>query len=770
MSPTARKEAFEKHKRGEVKILTGDKTFTEGYDDPEVEVCLNLKPSLSPVDVEQRGGRVLRQLPGKLAVVVDFVDENSKKPCVLFGDVIGGTAIPPDDSPEVATQRKKIETDMRELSVEGVIATTDEREIMRLGSTKETIPVPEGWLFHDEIVELFSDGVLSENFWRYLPPYLDYLRQSRVPPWGVVVDLVVRYYGRRLVYRAYQKPCTNPRNGKNEIAYSQEFVQKMRNDLDELCVKATEAPQDYRSREEICNDLNIGLSIFDACKPNVLRECTHKYEKDVTVEVRSVDLTCRTVYSKSFQEKMADKVYELTHPAKGFVSLDKLLTKHHVEQAEFMDWLLNYNHFGGSLWTASTALFARKSYLNETRTDFVQYISAYAAVKIEKMLSEYRKPIPDGWAISAKVANQHNIPKDYWEQACMDPLFCRAGIDGNYFMKDGESRPNFWVSPEVQAQLSELGSACVPLAERNNWHTLNEIIRKLDGVPSGLVSSAVADVEAINNLECRTYIPHCAQRYTDREKHYSSKFLLKVVDIIDKLPRAGQGWLTFAELRRELNVDSVLLQKTIETICERNTHVLRPPPNLKSYAPAQLQFYQEVPAVLPFRNNSASDYESYYNRPFLDLLRSTLQPVMQRRKETQEEILKASGFAPKPPAAQVTLPNNESAQAVRKYEFKYVIPADMAPIPNVKAKYQLKPHMEAQLPDIEGEELRVVPSNHPLFQDLKTAYSISTAHSIPVGSGDSFFVAVNALANAKSGDEITFYILNPRNHLCPFGS
>jgi len=72
-----------------VDVLTNDKLLAEGFDVPSAAVCINLSPTLSRVRAQQRGGRVLRldpARPNKHAYIVDFVDQNYRKPPVLFSD------------------------------------------------------------------------------------------------------------------------------------------------------------------------------------------------------------------------------------------------------------------------------------------------------------------------------------------------------------------------------------------------------------------------------------------------------------------------------------------------------------------------------------------------------------------------------------------------------------------------------------------------------------------------------------------------------------
>jgi superfamily II DNA or RNA helicase/predicted transcriptional regulator len=102
MSPKLRKQILEAHRHGEILLLANADLLTLGHDDKKIELCMNLAPSLSLVNVVQRGGRATRfdeKNPYKTALIVDFFDEGTelKRNALLYGDVIGqGSCILPE--------------------------------------------------------------------------------------------------------------------------------------------------------------------------------------------------------------------------------------------------------------------------------------------------------------------------------------------------------------------------------------------------------------------------------------------------------------------------------------------------------------------------------------------------------------------------------------------------------------------------------------------------------------------------------------------------
>ena len=98
------KEAIlERFRSGDTKILCNADILIEGFDDKNVSVCLNLRPTMSAVVAEQRGGRVLRlkeEDPNKIGYIVDFLDDDqlasdlSRPYPILYREVLGAVAVP----------------------------------------------------------------------------------------------------------------------------------------------------------------------------------------------------------------------------------------------------------------------------------------------------------------------------------------------------------------------------------------------------------------------------------------------------------------------------------------------------------------------------------------------------------------------------------------------------------------------------------------------------------------------------------------------------
>lgn len=95
--PEKQKDAIlERHRTGKTLALAQVDLLIRGHNDPAINLCFNLAPSMSSVVVGQRGGRVERNdpaNPGKIAYIIDVVDQsvNPAKMPLLYGEYVNGS-------------------------------------------------------------------------------------------------------------------------------------------------------------------------------------------------------------------------------------------------------------------------------------------------------------------------------------------------------------------------------------------------------------------------------------------------------------------------------------------------------------------------------------------------------------------------------------------------------------------------------------------------------------------------------------------------------
>lgn len=155
-----KQEILRQYKDGEIKALCNADILIQGFDEPRASVCLNLRPTLSLVLAEQRGGRVLRKDPNnsqKHAYIVDFFDkiEERKNIPVSFAQVAEGvsiTAMKEDGyaKREGGNGREGVTSQTEpEILIPGLKVITNAEEVLRIIreiESKKYQPAPEGWM------------------------------------------------------------------------------------------------------------------------------------------------------------------------------------------------------------------------------------------------------------------------------------------------------------------------------------------------------------------------------------------------------------------------------------------------------------------------------------------------------------------------------------------------------------------------------------------------------------------------------------------------
>ncbi len=159
---------LERFHNGEIKVLCNADLLIAGFDEPRAGVCLNLRPTMSHIDAEQRGGRVLRldeDKPNKHAIVVDFLDQNysEDKPPVLFADVAEGALfLPPGVDVSEGGERGSEPPITEYIDIEGVEVIYDSEEVMRIvGKIRESKERSEKFLTFQELKEAVKKAGIS---------------------------------------------------------------------------------------------------------------------------------------------------------------------------------------------------------------------------------------------------------------------------------------------------------------------------------------------------------------------------------------------------------------------------------------------------------------------------------------------------------------------------------------------------------------------------------------------------------------------------------
>lgn len=163
MDPKERRDTLAAAKNGEIEMLCNADLLIEGYDDPAVSICLNLRPTTSRVIAEQRGGRVLRVNRNdldKMSYVVDFIDQGIEErkmitfPDILFTDVLGKVQVlsplrknpPPDLPSDITIEGLQVIVDIQKMA-----------ELLRKRQIKQSASEVDG-ISEEKISELTDQG------------------------------------------------------------------------------------------------------------------------------------------------------------------------------------------------------------------------------------------------------------------------------------------------------------------------------------------------------------------------------------------------------------------------------------------------------------------------------------------------------------------------------------------------------------------------------------------------------------------------------------
>lgn len=144
------------YRSGKIQVLCNARILIEGFDEPQTGIVLNVAPTASLVDAEQRGGRGLRldpNNPNKHAIIVDIVDQTSNRRFapVTFAQVVNGAYVLPRHSSS-SSNGKNYPITSPEINIEGIQVVTNPEEVMRI--IKENLISP------DDILNITPDDIL----------------------------------------------------------------------------------------------------------------------------------------------------------------------------------------------------------------------------------------------------------------------------------------------------------------------------------------------------------------------------------------------------------------------------------------------------------------------------------------------------------------------------------------------------------------------------------------------------------------------------------
>jgi len=184
-------EILRRFKNGEIMILCNADILTAGFDEQKASVCLNLRPTLSSVMAEQRGGRVLRldnSNPSKHATIVDFIDKNtdSRNHQITFAEIANASivySVPAFKEPQFDFREPPeiVRTIRSDIKIEGLNIITDPKEVMRVVNKMKEEGGKEKLTYESLKKDVLEKGIKSSD---------DYAKSSSKHNWPAPKTLI----------------------------------------------------------------------------------------------------------------------------------------------------------------------------------------------------------------------------------------------------------------------------------------------------------------------------------------------------------------------------------------------------------------------------------------------------------------------------------------------------------------------------------------------------------------------------------------------------
>lgn len=262
--PKERGELFEKFGKGEIRILCNADVLIEGFDQPKASVCINLRPTLSAVIAEQRGGRVLRLDPAnadKEAYVVDFLDENTNKRYqpIVFPEVLGGTPIVRARAGEGGEEPSNPPIPHIDLDIEGIEVIVDPDEVMKIVHRTQAAAqeaIPRGWMNQEVFLQKTRDIMRDK---------LKDVRRDFMLPFERIKKLDVTSLENVFPTAPPDASAQYPNKaGRVEAYYAPELLKIIESDLQEI--------PSWVKKPDLLKKFGVDIIVFDAVVNDLLKD------------------------------------------------------------------------------------------------------------------------------------------------------------------------------------------------------------------------------------------------------------------------------------------------------------------------------------------------------------------------------------------------------------------------------------------------------------------------------------------------------------------
>ncbi len=572
-SPNGKEAILERFRTGQTKVLCNARILIEGFDEPKASVCLNLQPTLSLVDAEQRAGRVLRidpENPDKWAYIVDFIDQEPRVAPRTFAEIAEASEVDGELAVAFVTERMDSGVDrwfdgrekIPDSAIKGLRVVVDTREVMSIVSnimeSRYEAP-PEGW-FHTFDISKQTNRVFST-----VQRVADKYRKSH-PEWfkeyrGELKGRVYEYFSPELV-KIITEVLTSTENAPD----GWKAVAQLKDEFGGGVAKVHRIANFYREAhpqwfKHYLDKRNITYEFFapelvalirenlgsrrDAPEGWVVAAHTTKFINTSLTKIKNMAETYRLDHPEWFKVFYGENAKPLEHYSPELmVELKKALEKESEIQSKEVPagWMMVsqlHEEFGGGFpkYKKIAEAYREKhpewfnKYADERR-NLREFLAPELVKIIRDMLQS--ESAPPGWMTASKVIKESGFSSNKINKLIEKYKLDNPGSFKEY--KDGSGRVLEHMSPDIVKNI---------LSESNKyekaptgWLTLGTFSRQVDEDPKTLSRRAE---------KYREVHPEWFGKYLDEKgrayEHYSPELIVEVQKMMSSREDAPEGWM-----------------------------------------------------------------------------------------------------------------------------------------------------------------------------------------------------------------------------------
>lgn len=524
---------LEKFQSGEIKMICNADILIEGFDEPEVTVCLNLRPTTSPVVAEQRAGRVLRTDPNnpqKHAYIVDFIDQFANPDCfpIAFAQILQAAHIfrKTDTSPGSGYPSQGEGTEhYPQIEITGIKVITVAEEVMSLvrqmESQKYNRP-DENWLSISAVCHMFrlSKPTVRSFIELYRKTHPEYFKIFRAEN-----NYVCEHLSPELIDAIW--------NMKGNI----------------------QAPiEGWTYVQAVAKELGVDSKIIGKYLESYREENQKQFRVFKAVGGRLIEHFSPEV-ARAMKERIRDELLSKGSPPDGWLSYPEAAKVLGTDRRSVVRWVGQYKTTHAGLF----ALYRKK------RGPVREFISN----ELVELIKSTRGSIPKaevGWRTSAALKLEMKI-----DSRTLQRMADKHRDHPEYFriLKTGKNKISEHFSPELISILKEERSGLTEPEE--GWFTFPSLAKKLE----------VSRPYAVKLAEkYREVYPHCFKFFVNPSNGNIWEFVAPELTALikrelNKIPKPVNGWVNAINIEQEFDINRLWIYDFVNKFRTTNPEYFR---------------------------------------------------------------------------------------------------------------------------------------------------------------------------------------------------